>query len=74
MIDVDRGMSGLDPFALLAALAFGAFLLQLLLTLLNTSARSLDVVDLNTPLVLSDFHVPSFMTKMDVSLILSLTH
>ncbi len=58
---------GLDPFSLLAALAFGAFLLQLLLTLLNTSARSLSVVDLNTPLEMSDFHLPNFMTSADVS-------
>ena len=58
---------GLDPFSLLAALAFGAFLLQLLLTLLNSSARSLNVVDLNTPLMMSDFHLPTFMTSADVS-------
>jgi len=60
-------MSGLDPFSLLAALAFGAFLLQLLMTLLTTSARSLDVVDINTPLLMSDSYVPNFMSKMDVS-------
>lgn len=66
-LTIDRGIGGLDPFALLAALAFGAFLLQLLLTLLNTSQRSLDVVDINVPLMMSDYHIPNIMTRMDVS-------
>ncbi|CAG7835418.1 unnamed protein product [Allacma fusca] len=56
---------GLDPFSLLAALAFAAFLLQLLMVLLSSSARSLDVVDLNTPMLMSDFHIPNFMKSAD---------
>ena len=35
--------------------------------MMNSSARSLDVTDLNTPLMMSDFHMPNFMTAADVS-------
>ncbi|KAK4008560.1 hypothetical protein OUZ56_013696 [Daphnia magna] len=56
-----HGSISLDAVSVLGLLSLGAVLLRSILTLLPTSARSLDVSDINLPLMLSD--IPEAIVK-----------
>lgn len=51
------GNGYVDPYVVLASLAFGTFLFNTLTNLLNRSTRSTDVDDADLPLHLSDLPV-----------------
>ncbi|XP_057375438.1 uncharacterized protein LOC130696368 [Daphnia carinata] len=50
----EYGNDYVDPYVVLASLGFGVFLFNIVYNLLNRSARSVDVSDMNLPLQLSD--------------------
>ncbi|KZS21883.1 Uncharacterized protein APZ42_011005 [Daphnia magna] len=50
----EYGNDYVDPYVVLASLGFGVFLFNIIYNLLNRSARSVDVSDMNLPLQLSD--------------------
>ncbi|XP_057375431.1 uncharacterized protein LOC130696365 [Daphnia carinata] len=56
-----HGSISLDAVSVLGLLSLGAVLLRSILTLLTSSARSLDVTDINLPLMLSD--IPEAIVK-----------
>ena len=52
----------LDPYTVLAALGFGTFLFNIIYALLNRSARSVDVSDMDVPLQMSDMAESAIQT------------
>ena len=63
------GAGYVDPYVILASLGFGVFLFNIIYNLLNRSARSTDVLDLNLPLEMSD--MPDLFQSIDDRVIYS---